>query len=138
VFCLSRSLMTTALAASAVLLSAALGEAQTYRFQLQPYCDKLTLTLVPSSSSSIAGIVGYNDNCGDYPRSPIHGTVLVNPDGSFSFGFTTIWSYSVYGNSDVGVQTNVEWPAGSGVGHWYNDDGNSGTFGYDPLDQPSG
>ena len=42
---LSRSLMMTALTTLAVLTSAALGEAQTIRFQLQPLCDTVTLTV---------------------------------------------------------------------------------------------
>jgi hypothetical protein len=38
----------------------------------------------------------------------------------------------------VGSQTNVEWPAGSDVGFWTDDDGQSGTFVFDILDQKSG
>lgn len=135
---LSRSLMMTALAALAALANAALGEAQTLRFQLQPLCDKVTLTLVPSPSRSVIGIVGYDDNCGENPRSPVHGTAVLNPDGGISIGYTTSLPVSVYGRTDVGLQTNVEWPADSNVGFWTDDDGNSGKFVFEILDQPSG
>jgi hypothetical protein len=135
---LSRSLMMTALAALAALANAALGEAQTLRFQLQPLCDKVTLTLVPSPSKSVIGIVGYDDNCGENPRSPVHGTAVLNPDGGISIGYTTSLPVSVYGRTDVGLQTNVEWPADSNVGFWTDDDGNSGKFVFEILDQPSG
>jgi hypothetical protein len=130
--------MMTALAALAALANAALGEAQTLRFQLQPLCDKVTLTLVPSPSRSVIGIVGYDDNCGENPRSPVHGTAVLNPDGGISIGYTTSLPVSVYGRTDVGLQTNVEWPADSNVGFWTDDDGNSGKFVFEILDQPSG
>ena len=135
---LSRNLMMTALATLAALTSAALGEAQTVRFQLQPLCDTVTLTLLPSPSKTVIGVVGYDDNCGENPRSPIHGTAVMNPDGSISIGYTTSLPFSVYGRTDVGLQTNVEWPANSDVGFWTDDDGYSGTFLFDILDQKSG
>lgn len=135
---LSRSLTMTALTTLAALTSAALGEAQTIRFQLQPLCDTVTLTLLPSSSKAVIGVVGYDDNCGENPRSPIHGTAVLNPDGGITIGYTTSLPFSVYGRSDVGLQTNVEWPANSDVGFWTDDDGNSGTFLFDILDQKSG
>ena len=62
----------------------------------------------------------------------------LNPDGGLSIGYTTSLSFSVYGRSDVGLQTNVEWPANSDVGFWTDDDGESGTFLFDILDQKSG
>ena len=135
---LSRSLMMTALATLPALANAALGEAQTLRFQLQPLCNTITLALMPSSSKALIGVVGYDDNCGENPRSPIHGTAVINPDGGLSIGYTTSLSYSVYGRSDVGLQTNVEWPASSDVGFWTDDDGESGTFLFEILDQKSG
>ena len=135
---LTRSLTMTALATCAALTNAALGEAQTLRFQLQPLCNTITLALMPSSSRDLIGVVGYDDNCGENPRSPIHGTAVINPDGALSIGYTTSLSVSVYGRSDVGLQTNVEWPANSDVGSWTDDDGNSGTFVFEILDQKSG
>ena len=135
---LSRSLMMTALASLAALTSAAIGEAQTIRFRLQPLCNTVTLALMPSSSNALIGVVGYDDNCGENPRSPIHGTAVLNPDGGISIGYTTSLSFSVYGQTDVGLQTNMEWPANSDVGFWHDDDGDSGTFLFDILDQKSG
>jgi len=131
-------LSVLAIAALAVLSSAAIGEAQTYRFQLEPLCDRIELTFVPMGSPSVLGVVGYDDNCGENPRSPIHGSAVMNPDGSFTIGFTTSLPYSVYGRDDVGLQTNVEIPIGDSVGYWTDDDGNYGTFIYDILDQKSG
>ena len=135
---LSRSLTMTALATVAALTNAAVGEAQTLRFRLQPLCNTITLALMPSSSNDLIGVVGYDDNCGQNPRSPIHGTAVINPDGGLSIGYTTSLSFSVYGQSDVGLQTNVEWPANSDVGYWNDDDGDSGTLLFDILDQKSG
>ena len=58
------------------------------------------------------------------------GGTKLGPDNSLPF--------SVYGRTDVGLQTNVEWPANSDVGYWTDDDGNSGTFLLDILNQKSG
>lgn len=135
---LSRTLMIGSLATVAVLVNAALGEAQTVRFQLQPFCNKITLTLMPSGSTSVIGVVGYDDNCGADPRSPIHGTAVESRNGTFTIGYTTSLPFSVYGRTDVGVQTSVEWPANSNTGSWTDDDGNNGSFVFDILDQPSG
>jgi hypothetical protein len=134
----SRSLMVASLATLAVLVNAGLGEAQTFRFQLKPFCNKVTLSLVQSTSQSVVGIVGYDDNCGENPRAPIHGTAVLNPNGSITLGYTTSLPFSVYQRTDVGLQTSVELPANSNVGSWTNDDGESGTFVFDILDQPSG
>ena len=133
-----RSLVVPSFAAFAVFLNAGLGEAQTLRFQLQPLCDTVVLTFVPSASPSVLGVVGYDDNCGQNPRSPISGTAIVNPDGSVTIGFTTSLPFSVYERPDVGLQTNVEIPANSFSGVWRDDDGNTGKFQFDLLDQKSG
>jgi hypothetical protein len=132
-----RAFMVASLAALAVLVNAGVSEAQVFRFQLQPFCDKITLAVVPSSAESLIGIVGYDDNCGESPRSPVYGTLVVNPDNSMTIGFTLSLPVSVYQTSDVAVQVNVEWPAGSNAGVWSNDQGQSGTFVFDILDQPS-
>jgi len=133
-----RTFVVPSLTALVVFVNAGPGEAQTFTFQIQPYCDKVVLTLVPSGSSTVLGIVGYDDNCGDLPRSPIYGTAVMNPDGSFTIGYTTSLPVSVYNRTDVGLQTNVVIPANSSVGFWTDDDGNNGTFEFDILDQKSG
>ena len=122
----------------AVLVSAGLGEAQTLTFRFAPGCAKVTLTLVPTGSPSVVSLVGYEDNCGTDPRSPVYGTAVLNRDGGFTLGFTTSVPVSVSGGPDTAVQTNVEWPAGASSGTWNDDDGNSGTFVFDLLDQKSG
>ena len=128
---LSRSLMMVGLATAVVVANAALGEAQTYRFQLQPFCNKVTLTLLPSSSGSVAGVVGYDDNCGE-ERSPVHGSAILTPDGGFSIGYTTNYPCG------CGSHTTVEWGPNASSGSWTDSDGNSGSYIYDVLDQPSG
>ncbi len=133
-----RTFVVPALTALFVFVNAGAGEAQTFTFQIKPYCDKIVLTLVPSGSSTVLGVVGYDDNCGDLPRAPIYGTAVLNPDGSVTIGYTTSLPVSVYNRTDVGLQTNVVIPANASVGSWNDDDGNSGTFEFDILDQKSG
>ena len=133
-----RMLVAPSLAALALLAWAGSSEAQTYRFNIQPYCDVVVLTLVPTGSPNVLSVVGYDDNCGDLPYSPIHGTAVMNPNGTVTIGYTTVWPYSVYQNTDVASQVSVEIPPRSNVGSWTDDDGNSGTFEFDLLDQKSG
>jgi hypothetical protein len=136
---LFRMSVVPALAALSLLLNASPGEAQTYRFQISPYCDEIVLTFVATGSPNVLTVVGYDDNCGDLPRSPVYGTAVMNPDGGFTIGYTTSLPVSIYDRGgDVGLQTNVEIPAGSPVGYWSDDDGYSGTFTFDILSQPSG
>jgi hypothetical protein len=133
-----RTLKLTALAAAVVLVNAAYGEAQTWTFRTEPYCNKVTITVVPANSDSVFGIIGYDDNCGQSPRSPIYGTLIVERDGSFTFGYTFSMPYSVYGRTDVAMQVSVEWPATADVGTWLDDEGETGDFVFDILDQKSG
>ena len=122
----------------AALVNAGLGEAQSFVFRFAPGCSKVTLTLVATGSPSVLSLVGYEDNCGKNPRSPVYGTAVLNRDGGVTLGFTTSVPVSVSGGPDTAVQTNVEWPAGASSGTWNDDDGNSGSFVFDVLDQPSG
>ena len=136
---LSRSLTMTALATLAALTNA--GPRRGANTPVPAPAGSATRSpwrCMPSSSQDLIGVVGYDDNCGENPRSPIHGTAVINPDGASALATPPVCRYSVYGRSDVGLQTNVEWPANSDVGSWTDDDGNSGTFLFDILDQKSG
>jgi hypothetical protein len=133
-----RTLGFTALTAAAVLAHAVYGEAQTWTFRTEPFCNKVTITVVPSGSDSVFGIVGYDDNCGESPRSPIYGTLVVDRDGTFIFGYTFSMPFSVFGRTDVAMQVSVEWPPTADVGTWRDDEGETGDFVFDILDQKSG
>src|SRR5437867_6287278 len=84
-----RAFVVLSLTALVVFVNAGPGEAQTFTFQIQPYCDKIVLTLVPSGSSTVLGIVGYDDNCGDLPRSPISAPRARTPTVTVTFAYTT-------------------------------------------------
>ena len=93
---LSRSLMMTALATLAALTNAALGEAQTLRFQLQPLWqhDHLGAACrlpqrISSASLDMTTIAERTRARQSMARR------VINPDGSLSIGYTTSLSYSV-------------------------------------------
>jgi hypothetical protein len=60
----------------------------TFRWQLQPYCNVLTVTVTP-----VAGVFrleGTDDRCGAGERSSVIGTAFMNPDGSVGLGFNIV------------------------------------------------
>jgi hypothetical protein len=135
---LSRSLMMAALATLIVYVNPAFPQQQILRFRLEPLCNKITLAVGVTSAPSVVSIAGWDDNCGEDPKAPIYGTLIVHANGGLSIGYTTALPYSVYGLDNFDLHTIVEWPASSNVGSWRDDLGDSGTFVFDILDQPSG
>jgi hypothetical protein len=126
-----------ALALAPLATSKAMAEGpQVVRFRLEPFCNKVSLAVAPSSAPTIIGVFGYDDNCGDAPQLPIYGTAVVNPDGGISLGVTTSIPSSQC--ECVAIQTNVQFPPNSNSGVWTDDKGQSGDFVFDILDQPSG
>lgn len=72
-------------------LSPAVASAQTigtFRWQMQPYCNVLTLTVVQSSGVFV--LDGYDDRCGADARAPVSGTAIPNLDGTIEVGLNVI------------------------------------------------
>jgi hypothetical protein len=136
---LSRSLVFALLGPLIVFVNVAFPQQQqVLRFRLEPLCNKITLAMSLSSSPSVIPIAGWDDNCGEEPKAPIYGTLVVLPNGGLSIGYTTALPYSIYGFENFDLHTTVEWPPTSNVGSWRDDLGDSGSFVFDILDQPSG
>jgi hypothetical protein len=53
-----------------------------FRWQLQPYCNVLTLGV--TKSRDIYTPDGSDDPCGDGTRAPATGTAVLNPDGTIA------------------------------------------------------
>ncbi len=124
-----RGVAASLLAALAVLVGPGWAEAQTLRFRVEPLCNTVVLILVASGSPEVTGVLGYDDNCGGGPRSPIHGTAVVNTDGSFTVGYITTQPASKSGAPSVGPrETRVDVPANAAAGVWSDDAGQSGAF----------
>lgn len=123
--------MRTRIAALTLLTTTAVGpwadvalRAQTlgtFSWQLQPYCNRVTVTLVQSGSVYLLN--GWDDNCGASVRSAATGVATPNPDGSFTVGVTINGPSS---NAAPLVSARVTLPGGSGL--WTDSAGLTGTF----------
>ncbi len=59
-----------------------------FRWQLQPYCNVITLTV--SQMGGVFALDGYDDQCGASQRASVAGTAFFNPDGSIGFGLAIV------------------------------------------------
>lgn len=113
-----------ALAALLILFDTAGAAAQvfgTLSWQMQPFCNTVTLTLsvLPSGFT----LHGFDDRCGAGMRAGAVGAATFNPDGTVGLHFTLAASPAA---SAVQVTTVVN-PA-TGQGTWADSEGNGGAF----------
>lgn len=111
----------------AVLLTLCVGvagaQAQTigtFRFQLRPYCNVVTLTVVQQGGQY--QVDGFDDQCGLGP-APATGLAVFNGGGSLTFGFTIVPSPN---GGPVTVDASLS--LGTFSGGWRDSVDNSGTF----------
>lgn len=113
-----------ALAGLALILAASNVAAQpvgTYRWQLQPNCNIVTLNV--TQQGAVYALDGFDDQCGAPTRASIVGTAFLNPDGSVGIGLTTVLTP---GGTPVHVDARIH--LASLGGPWRDSAGNSGTF----------
>ncbi len=115
-------------AAGWVLVGAAgTAEAQplgTFRWQLQPYCNVLTLAVTQVGGAY--RVEGRDDLCGAGKAASAIGTAYLNPDGTVGFGVTVVPPQG----PAVQVTASITLPALSGT--WKDSDGHLGTFAFTP------
>lgn len=99
---------------------AALG---TFRWQLLPYCNVLTLTVVPQGGEF--QVDGIDDQCGASRRASVTGRAFTNPDGSIGFGLSTV---TTPGATGVHVDATIAIATLSGT--WRDSLGQTGGFGF--------
>lgn len=119
-----RTLLSAMTGATLFALSAAPAQAQsigTLTWQLQPYCNKVTLTI--TQNGGIYTLDGYDDQCGAPQRAPLVGIATPNPDGSIGFGLNIV---TVPSGLSVHVESRVS--LGTLGGPWTDSAGNSGTM----------
>ena len=93
----------------------------TFRWQLQPYCNVVTMHIV-----GVAGVYtleGYDDQCGAPTRAPLTGVATPNPDGTIGFGLNVV---TTPGGRGVQIDARILLPAMNGP--WTDSQGNTGTF----------
>ena len=109
----------------AIMAGASTASAQvfgTFTWQMQPYCNKVTLTL-----TSVTGnftLDGSDDQCGAAKKASATGIGVFNPDGTVGINFTIVTS------GGVGVHVAASVSPANGQGTWADDLGNTGAFAF--------
>jgi hypothetical protein len=123
---MTRRLVHTAVALAATTFVTASAGAQslgTLRWQLQPFCNVVTLSV--TQQGSLYTLDGYDDQCGAAQRAPLVGLATPNPDGSIGFGMSVV---TVPGGR--GVQIDARIALATLSGSWSDSAGNAGTFAF--------
>ena len=94
----------------------------TFRWQLAPYCN--TLTLAVEARGAVFGLQGYDDMCGGPKRGGATGTAQMNPDGTIGLSITVVRP------DGFSVQHAATVTLAALTGTWADDYGNAGTFSY--------
>jgi hypothetical protein len=119
-----------------VLAGAHAADAQslgTFRWQLQPYCNVVTVTV--SQSRGVYTLDGYDDQCGAPTRALLTGTAALNPNGTIDMGLTIVSS-----PSGLPVHLAASLDVATLGGSWVDSEGQSGAIvvatGVAPAGQP--
>ena len=97
----------------------------TFRWQLQPYCNVLTVNVVQVGAQY--HIDGTDDLCGAARKASVVGLAFPNPDGRIGFGMTTV---TVPGGTPMHIDATIGLPGLNGT--WTDSGGNSGGFIFTP------
>lgn len=119
-----RPLFTYLVVAAALGAGTVHADAQTlgtFVWQLQPYCNRLTVTLTSTPSGFLA--VGTDDRCGAAAHAGVTGAATFNPDGTVGLALTIGAAADTSGIALTAVVS----PA-NGQGTWRDAAGNRGTF----------
>jgi hypothetical protein len=122
------------LAAVALLAQPAPASSQslgTFTWQLQPFCNRVTVSVV--QAGGIFTLDGVDDQCGAAQRVPLTGLAAQNPDGSIGFGLALVLSTGV----PLHITARIT-PATGFDGTWRDSHGNSGPFAFGANSPGSG
>ena len=98
----------------------------TFRWQLRPFCNVVTLAV--TANGSVFRLEGVDDQCGSGPgKASAIGTAFQNADGSIGFGFTIV---TTPGGVPVHVEAAIAIATLSGT--WRDSAGSSGAFVFSP------
>ena len=96
----------------------------TFRWQLTPFCNVVTLDVTQVGSQY--RLEGFDDLCGAPNRAAVTGLVVPNPDGTLEFGLTIV---TPSGPQHVDVTFSIA----SLGGPWRDNGGNTGTLVFNPA-----
>lgn len=97
----------------------------TFRWQLLPHCNLLTLSV--RQDGGVYTLDGVDDQCGAAQGASVVGTAFLNPDGSIGMGLATVVSP---GAAPVVLHARLTLATVSGT--WSDSAGNGGTFAFTP------
>ncbi|MCC6992481.1 MAG: tail fiber domain-containing protein [Acidobacteria bacterium] len=98
----------------------------TFRWQLQPYCNVLTVTITQVGSTY--RVEGTDDHCGGgRDQAAVQGMAFANPDGTIGFGLTTVTT-----PGGVAVHVDADMSIATASGTWRDSTGATGTFAFTP------
>ncbi len=122
--------LTFALAIGLLILTRPALQAQgtvlgTFRWQLQPFCNVLTVSVVQVGAQY--HIDGTDDLCGAARKASVVGLAFPNPDGSVGFGLTTV---TAPGGTPIHIDATIA--IASLGGPWRDSGGNTGSFIFTP------
>ena len=109
-----------------VMLAPASAGAQvfgTFTWQMQPYCNRVTLTLTNTAGGFT--VSGVDDRCGAADKGSASGVAVFNADGTVGLNFTIVEPPA---GQAVTVSARVS-PT-TGLGTWSDEVGNAGTFAF--------
>ena len=125
---MARPFARAALVVAATALTSSAAEAQslgTFRWQLQPFCNVVTLSV--TQNGSVFRLEGTDDQCGAGGSASVTGTAFQNPGGGIGFGLNIV---SAPGGAPIHVDATVSLPSLSGT--WRDSAGSSGNFVFTP------
>lgn len=94
----------------------------TFAWQLQPFCNVLTLTVVQQGAVYL--LDGFDNQCGAATRATASGLGALNPDGTIGFGIEIVTATG----AAVHVRAVITLPSISGS--WNDSGGNAGAFAF--------
>ncbi len=95
-----------------------------YRWQIQPYCNVLTLSVVQQGGLYLLN--GTDDQCGAPEQASVTGLAFQNPSGSIGLGLTIVAT----GGASVHVDATISLATLNGS--WRDSGGRSGAFVFTP------
>jgi hypothetical protein len=95
----------------------------TFSWQLQPYCNVVTVNV--TQTGAVYTLDGFDNQCNAGTRAAVLGTAFVNPDGTIGLGFSTV---ATPGGNPTHVDATIDLASLSGT--WRDSAARAGTFAF--------